>query len=220
MASDGIVLSGESLAAVPTAALEPGASPVANDPGDDPLTIVMYVDYLCPYCAQFEEANSETIGSLVSEGRATLEVHPIAILDGASAGSRYSTRAANAAACVANYDPDDFYTAHMTLFANQPEEGTAGLSDDELIALLAGAGVTDADVAACVTGGEFTDWLTDATSRVTGDGIPASDVTPFSGTPTVVVGGTKYTGAPGDAEAFTALLASKLPAAGNEPSAG
>src|SRR5690606_11469343 len=108
MASDGIVLSGDTLAATSTPALESGALPVANTATSDPLSIVIYVDYMCPYCSQFESVNGSLVEQLVTSGVATLEIHPIAILDNSSQGTKYSTRAANAMACVANYAPNYF----------------------------------------------------------------------------------------------------------------
>jgi hypothetical protein len=72
---------------------------VPDDSGEV-ANIVMYVDYLCPFCGQFEATNSESLRTMVESGAATLEVHPIAILTNKSAGTQYSLRAANAAACV------------------------------------------------------------------------------------------------------------------------
>merc|ERR1712034_26131 len=102
----------------------------------------MYVDYLCPVCGAFEEANAELIETLVTTGQASIEIHPVSILDRASSGTRYSSRAANAVACVAENEPDSFWDAHATLFANQPDEGTSGLSNSEIIGLFEGAGIT------------------------------------------------------------------------------
>ena len=50
-------------------------------------------------------------------------------------GTQYSTRAANAFACVANYSPDSAFDYSATLFENQPEEATEGLTNKQLIDL-------------------------------------------------------------------------------------
>ena len=52
MASDGIVLVGEELEAVPTTSIPADGEPTATDTSDlgVDLNIVMYVDYLCPVC--------------------------------------------------------------------------------------------------------------------------------------------------------------------------
>ena len=46
----------------------------------------------------------------------------------------YSLRAANAAACVAELSPDEFFAFHEALFVDQPEENTDAYSDDDLVA--------------------------------------------------------------------------------------
>ena len=63
-----------------------------------------YVDFMCPVCNQFEQAYGEAIQGLVDDGTITLNIHPISILDRASQGTEYSTRAANAMYCVAAAD--------------------------------------------------------------------------------------------------------------------
>ena len=105
------------------------------DDSGEVANIVMYIDYLCPFCGQFEATNSESMRTMVESGAATLEVHPIAILTNKSAGTQYSLRAANAAACVADSSPDSFFDYNAILFENQPEEGSTGLTNDELKSL-------------------------------------------------------------------------------------
>ena len=76
MASDGIVLvGGESgIEAVETPALSPEATPTPTVPDDSGTVanIVMYIDYLCPFCGQFEATNSESLRTMVESGAATL----------------------------------------------------------------------------------------------------------------------------------------------------
>ena len=176
MASDGIQL-GQGAVATETAALKAGEDPIPNerDEAAGVLDIQMYVDYLCPICGQFEATNSAYITSLLENGGATLEIHPITILDRASQGTKYSTRSANAAACVANYSPNQFYDFHNLLFANQPAEQTAGLSDDELIAFTEQAGVDDAaDIASCIKGQDFKSWVDASTKRARSSFAPST----------------------------------------------
>ena len=210
MASDGILLQGDgsAITAVPTEATQPDAEPVATDLSahTDTVNISVYLDYLCPFCGQFEVTNAEQLNSWLTAGNITLEVHPISILDGSSAGSKYSTRAANAASCVANYQPDSFLDVNNALFMSQPSEGTAGLSNDELISLVETAGVTDTAVASCITDQEFSGWVGDATDRALAGPLPNTDVAKVEGTPTVLVQGKQYTGALDDAAAFETFV--------------
>jgi protein-disulfide isomerase len=213
MASDGIQIS-QGFIATETPALESGDEPVPHEREDGVLDIQMYVDYLCPICRQFEETNGAYITSLLENGGTTVEIHPIAILDRLSQGSKYSTRASNAAACVANYSPNNYYDFHNALFANQPAENTSGLSDDELIALTADAGVDKADdIASCIKDQTFKAWVGSSTARALNGPIPNSNVDKVTGTPTVIVNGLKYEGSIADLASFQAFV---IQAAGEE----
>jgi protein-disulfide isomerase len=208
MLSDGILI-GEGFTATPTAALKAGDDPVPNvrDESSDVIRIQMYVDYFCPICGSFEEANGEQLSTWIETGAADVEIFPMAILDRASQGTKYATRAANAAACVADSSPDQYYAYNTVLFENQPEEGTEGLTDTELISLTKEAGVTNAGaIATCIEEQTFKNWVADARARAQNGPIPNSDVDSVVGTPTVIVNGVKYTGALNDAKAFSAFV--------------
>ena len=210
MASDGILLTGDGtgeIVAVQNEGIPIDGKPTPTNPDDyaDTVNIVMYVDYMCPICGLFEKTNAETIGTWVSQGLATVEYHPIAILNGRSQGTDYSSRAASAAACVADYQPDSFFQANAALFSNQPTEGTSGLTNEEIASVVAQVGVTDVDAVKCITDERYKQWADDATER-TKSAIPNSDLDGVGGTPTVIVNGKQYTGNPDDAEAFQAFV--------------
>lgn len=97
-----------------------------------PTQIDVFVDYMCPYCRRFERDNAEAIQELVDNGVTSLVTHPVAILDRLSKGTLYSTRAAAAAYAVAAGAPDKFGAFNAALFAHQPAESSAGLSEAEL----------------------------------------------------------------------------------------
>ena len=220
MASDGILI-GEGFVAKPTAALQPNAEPAANvrDEKSDVISIQLFVDYFCPVCATFEETNGDQIATLVESGAATVEIFPYAILDSVSQGTKYSTRAANAAACVADYSPDQYFEFHQIMFANQPEEGTGGLTDDEITALTVKAGVENPTaIKKCISDQKFKDWVAAARERHRTEGVPNSNVETVEGTPTVIVNGMKYTGALNDADAFNAFVLQAANANFNENS--
>jgi protein-disulfide isomerase len=212
MASDGIVLSGAKMDAVKTPAIKAGASPVVTNTKklSGVAHIVTYIDYQCPYCLQFETTNEDQISTMVQSGEATIEIHPIAILDSSSLGNKYSTRAANAAACVANYDPNDFYAVNTALYANQPAEDSNGMSDKQLLSILKGAGANSSDITSCVTSQKFAGWVKSATDRVSAGTFKGIAATPaaFAGTPTVYVNGQKYGGSLTDADAFASFVLS------------
>lgn len=195
MASDGIKI-GADLQAVTTAALGPDDEPVPSETtaASDTVDIVVYLDYLCPICGQFEAANNSYIEGLVSSGAATIEYHPVAILTNQSAGTRYSNRAANAAACVANYSPNSFFDVNAALFEAQPEEGTRGLDDSQLKDLVTGVeGLQQSSrIESCIDEEQFASWVSAATERAVEGPIPNSDLPGLQGTPTVLVDGQRY----------------------------
>ena len=136
-----------------------------------------------------------------------MEIHPLAILDRVSQGTKYSTRAANAAACVADQSPDAYYAFHEALFEARPDEDTPGLPDEELIELTKKADVKNPSaIAKCITDQKFKDWVAEARDRHRTEGAPNSNVDSIAGTPTVIVNGLKYTGALNDSAAFSAFV--------------
>lgn len=214
MISDGILLTGADGKVVPvlTDAIPGDGEPVPTNPDDYdvPLHIVTYIDFGCPYCNLFESTNSTQIEELVASGMATLEVHPIEILDNAFQSSRYPSRAANAAACVAAYEPQSFLDVSDAFFANQPPERTPGLSNDEIVELVRGAGVSSSDVESCIHGENFRGWVQLASQRALDGPLPNTDVKQVLGTPTILVNGVKYEGALDNPLAFQAFLASLI----------
>lgn len=214
MISDGILFtgSGGAMVATKTAAIKAKSTPTPNPLSDDGVAhIVTYVDFSCPACQAFEAANSDTIKSLVEQGTATLEVHPIAILDTHYLTSKYSTRANNVGACVANYSPDDFYAVMGQMYADQPTEGTSGLTNNQIVSLVHKAGLTNASVDSCIRGEKFESWVTAATSRALNSPLPNSaSGAAVTGTPTVLVNGQTYTGSITDPTTFTTFIQTVL----------
>lgn len=208
MASDGIVF-GEGMVAQTSAAIPADGTPTPTQPDTTAgsVDIRIYLDYLCPYCGQFETTNGDQIKEWVTSGAATVEIHPLAILTPRSNGTKYSERAANAAACVANEQPDVFYDFNALLFANQPAEGTDGLTDAELKDYATQAGVTDAAaIGTCIDDETYVSWVQSATERATTGPLPNTSLENISATPTVLVNGEKYAGSLTDPEAFSAFV--------------
>ncbi len=195
MQSDGIKIATGNVA-VTTPANPSEASPVASPPNAAGVVdITLYVDYLCPICGQFEEANKPAIDDLLARGAATIEIHPIAILTNRSQGTQYSLRAANAAACVANDYPNSFMNFHNALFDNQPLEETPGWTDEKLIgfATQSGAGPK---VKACINDLQFKDWVKASTERAISGDIAINNLDKkfegVTGTPTIVINGKQF----------------------------
>ncbi|MEY3934273.1 MAG: hypothetical protein RLZZ606_872 [Actinomycetota bacterium] len=165
--------------------------PTKTDEAKKGNQIVIYQDYQCPICKYFEDPNASQIKSWVDSGGATIEFHPISFLDGQSL-NEYSSRATNAAFCVANSQPEKFFDANTALYANQPEENTAGPNDSELKGTLAAAGVEiNAEMTNCIDQKRYSKYIENRTAEafsqpaVTGTEVPG-------GTPYVLVNGNLY----------------------------
>jgi protein-disulfide isomerase len=150
-----------------------------------PVRLEVFLDYMCPYCGRFDRANAAELERLVGDGTVRLELYPLAFLDDMSRGTQYSTRAANAAATVADRAPDKLLAFNQVLFNQQPHEQTDGLSDQQIAQWARGAGVPD-DVVATFTDRRFAPWIAQITQKVMGNEI--------TGTPTVRINGARYEG--------------------------
>jgi hypothetical protein len=91
----------------------------------------------------------------------------------------YSTRSAAAAGCAADHGRLLEYS--QALFADQPQEGSPGLSDDELISVATRVGITAPSFAACVHAHTYRPW-----ARYVTETAYAHDIT---STPTILVAG-------------------------------
>lgn len=175
-------------AAAPSSVTETGAlraaTPnveLAEGAASPKRVLTVYEDFQCPVCKSFEATFGDTLDNLRTDGIAAIDYHPIAILDRMSS-TDYSTRAANASLCVADSSIDTWLGFHSAVYEQQPAEGGSSLSDEQLtdIALAAGAPDTAGD---CITGGHYTDWVTDSTQSVLETNINATPTVLLNGEP-------------------------------------
>jgi protein-disulfide isomerase len=169
--------------AKPDALPNPIVAPGAEAEVGQPVKVIAYVDFICPVCKRFEDTYNEALTSLRNEGKITMEYRPLGFLDRQST-TNYSSRAANAAACVADKAPEKYAEYVDVLFANQPAEGSAGLSDDKLKSLASDIG---ADINSCVDEKTFRPYVKYSSKLAENTGI--------TGTPTVFIDGKKWDGA-------------------------
>ncbi|MET3923388.1 DsbA family protein [Arthrobacter sp. UYEF20] len=161
----------------PAVVTAPGAEPEAAKP----VKVVLYVDFICPVCKSFEAQYNESLTSLRNEGKITVEYRPLGFLDTRST-TNYSSRAANAAACVVNESPETYADFVNTLFGKQPAEGGAGLSDAELKKMATDVGAKSIDT--CVDDKTYRPYVKYTTAEASAIGV--------SGTPSVFVEGKQW----------------------------
>ncbi|GAC78198.1 Protein-disulfide isomerase [Gordonia malaquae] len=151
------------------------------------LTIVE--DFQCPACKAFENGMGEAIASFADNPNVAVDYRTIAFLD-KNFGNTYSAEAMNASLCVAESTGKDgdfgpWKRFHDSMFANQTEEGGAGLGNDKMISLAKDAGATG--VSKCITDNQFGQWV----GKQSSDVMSSKDVDgkEFSGTPWVQLNG-------------------------------
>jgi len=158
---------------------------VAVGSADAPVTLDVYEDFQCPNCKSLEDRAGSTVDGLVADGTVQVRYHGMAFLD-TDENDDYSTRALNAAAVVADEAGTEAYEEfHDLLFANQPDEGGSGLTDDQLVDYATQAGATGADVAVDIENLVYGEWVEQAEDQASKDGV--------TGTPTVFVDGDQLT---------------------------
>lgn len=203
-ANNGLLIGAGGVAILDGKTPAPIATPAAIT---KPVHIVTYIDYQCPYCAHFENANLKQIKGWLDTGFATLEIRPISFLDGRGSPNTYSSRAANAALAVAKYAPNKFFAFNEALFLNQPEENTKGPENDQLIALAKSLGITGTAFENAVKNKDFGKWVLSTTSKVLGNPVVDSNPTVnLDGTPLVLVNGQSYGGAIDNAAEFSQFV--------------
>lgn len=163
----------------PAVVTAPGAEAEAGKP----VKVVAYIDFICPVCKNFEATYNQQLTQLRNDGKISLEYRPLGFLD-ASSTTNYSSRAANAAACVVNSSPDKYSAFVDLLFARQPAEGSAGLSDNDLKKMATEAGAANID--SCVDSKTYRPFVKVVTKEAAVIGV--------SGTPTVFVEGKQWDG--------------------------
>lgn len=153
--------------------IEPTTATATFGKGKD--VVETYVDFMCPGCGAFEAQWGAALQKAAANDEITLKIHPVAILNRASMGTNYSTRAANAFFCVADANADAALPFFNLLYGNQPEEPSAGLDDAQLKAYASQAGADDAGK--CIDEGSFAKYV-DAHSGELPAGPDGQSVTP------------------------------------------
>jgi len=153
--------------------------------GDDsaPHQVIVYEDFLCPICGEFEKAGNEQLSALVDAGKVQIEYRPFVLL---SRLGPYSSRATMIWGLVLQQDgPEVAKKFHDLLFANQPPEEGPFPEKDELVALAGQAGADVARLQAGIDSGAGIDFPVDATKKAESLGV--------NSTPTVFLDGELFT---------------------------
>lgn len=193
-------------AATPAPTPEETPTPDASATATPAVDIRIYVDYLSPGSREFQLANAGQLATWVKQGAATLTYYPVAMLTSKSNGTKYSLRAASAAACVATHSPEAFFAFTHSLLKQQPEVDSDGISDEDLAAAAIASGASSPKVVRdCIENEDFAGWAKSATDRAL-QGIPGADGVALTTAPMVLVNGTQYVGALDDPAEFSQFV--------------
>ncbi|MEU8899791.1 thioredoxin domain-containing protein [Nocardia sp. NPDC048505] len=174
------VVAGQALPVLPRNVGADGALRVG--PEDSKVVVRLVADLQCPACQAFEKIHGTVLEQTVAKGEAAVEYSIISFLDRAST-DQYSSRAGNAAYCIADSGTGDYQKWLATMFDRQPREGGAGLADSALIEIARSAGYQDAAVAQCITERTYDSYLRQKTQEILAGGV--------NSTPTVLINGAK-----------------------------
>ena len=156
------------IATVGTPPQQQGNTPPPAKPRDakasakgEPVNLIIYVDVNCVHCADFEGKYADQIATWLAAGDVHVEYRNVAFLDRGSP-TNYSSRGANALACVADAAPASYLPFSKALFAHYPQ----GEMNNSALAQLAKD--NGADVATCIEKGTFRPFVkfADAAARV------------------------------------------------------
>lgn len=167
-----------------TAVAEPGKIGIQASASGTPAQVVVYLDFMCPVCKSFEDTYGAELNTLRDSGKITVEFRALPFLDRYSSGTNYSSRAAAAAACVADTSPAKYKAFVDSLYANQPTENSKGLDNATLERLATEAGA--ASITSCVEAKTFRPFVAYTGTIAVAAGVNA--------TPTVFVDGQQWIG--------------------------
>ena len=127
-----------------TGGIPVGVDGVAGTVTEGVPVVEVFADHMCSYCQIFEnlqpgEGGNGELEQLRAEGKITLVHVPLSIMDRASQGTVFSTRAAAAVALIADRSPEHFSAFNAKLFELQPSG--RGLSDQQMVDLAVELGV-------------------------------------------------------------------------------
>jgi protein-disulfide isomerase len=156
-----------------------GVYGVTIGPEDAPHEVVVYEDFLCPFCGDLEAATGDELAALAEEGKVRVTYRPFVLL---SQIGDYSERSAAAFGVVLDKaGPEVAKEFHDLLFANQPSEEGPFPDDDELVDLAVAAGADEDEVGDAIRDLDGREFAEGATHEAVDAGV--------RGTPTVLLDG-------------------------------
>jgi protein-disulfide isomerase len=154
---------------------------VVGDNAQAKYKVVVYEDFLCPYCREFELASRDFLHADADKGLVQVEYRPFHLLP-----DDYSVRALNAFAAVLAESPKKALEFHDLLYDKQPYETAADKPDAAKLAELAGSVGADKSAVEKAVEADDPAWKDAADRAAAAAGVDS--------TPTVLVNGKPLAG--------------------------
>jgi protein-disulfide isomerase len=158
------------------------SSKLVTQDGKPKAVVSFYEDFLCPACGNFERGFGPTVSKLIDDGAIAADYYMTGFLSRPQ-NQDYSSRAANAAYCIADESVDAFRRFHTALYTKdiQPSEAGTSFPDDAKLTELAREAGVVGKVPECINEGKYLPMV---------DGLVAS--AGIHATPTVRINGQDY----------------------------
>jgi len=150
---------------------------VTVGPDGAPHEVIVYEDFLCPFCGELERKTHTKLQELAEAGKVQIDYRPFHLLSPA-----YSSAAANAFKVVLDASgPKVALAFHNELYADQPDESGPFPDADWLVDKAVDAGAEESAVRPGIEGSTQASWVDAATKSAEDSGV--------QGTPTVLLDG-------------------------------
>jgi protein-disulfide isomerase len=177
----------------PTVQINNGGIPVGTNgelkPNEGKPTLAIYSDFICPACATFERNIGVNYINQAIDGKLTVELHPVSMLEKSSNGDEYSSRSAAVVWYIAQNDPSHFLALYEKFFSEDTQPGEASdyvkVTSDDFIKIMKGVGISD-DMAKKAVAGEYVDYAKMLTKYLLAD---PNENTKITKTPCLFVNG-------------------------------
>jgi len=165
---------------------------------DAPVTIEIWSDFQCPACGDLaRRIEPPTVSTFVVPGTVRLVYHDAAF-QGARVGGNYDESVEPAAAARCAADQGLFWQMHNWLFANQSGENEGAYNAGRLRAIATGAGLDLATYDTCMATGDQ--------QAAVGSETSAARAASINQTPTLIINGVTYVGAPSNFAEFSLVI--------------
>ncbi|MCR2792113.1 DsbA family protein [Microbacterium sp. zg.Y625] len=185
--------SADSAPAEPADSTTPAAATAPADGivvGDGPVSVELWTDVSCPYCAALDEQTGDDIAAWVDDGTITFTLHPMNYVSAKRGDTTdYSTRGANLLALTAQAGELEAVLPLYALLQEHQVDADGAPTDADLLAYAAEAGVA-ADLTAGVEQLALADWVEESNDHWVGE-VVGSD-TPVDHVPLLVIDGQTF----------------------------